>query len=47
MPNIAVEWARKLDSQGAPGSAMLKAYIGKLKAAGQKPVRDWGAELGS
>jgi TRAP-type C4-dicarboxylate transport system substrate-binding protein len=45
MPNIAVEWAAKLDKAGAPGSAMLKAYMAKLKAAGQKPVRDWAAEL--
>lgn len=45
MPNIAVEWARDLDKQGAPGSAMLKAYENKLKAAGFTPVRDWAAEL--
>ncbi len=45
MPNIAVEWAKKLDSQGAPGSKMLKAYMGKLKAAGMTPLRDWASEL--
>lgn len=45
MPNIAVEWAQKLDKSGAPGSAMLKSYMGKLKAAGQKPLRDWASEL--
>lgn len=44
MPNIAKEWAAKLDSEGAPGSAMLKAYMGKLKASGQIPIRDWAAE---
>ena len=47
MPNIAVGWAQGLDKKGAPGSAMLKAYIDKLKAADQTPVRDWAAELGS
>ena len=47
MPNIAAGWAQGLDKKGAPGSAMLKAYIDKLKAAGQQPVRDWAAELGS
>lgn len=47
MPNIAIGWAADLDKKGAPGSDMLKAYIEKLKAAGQKPVRDWAAELGS
>ncbi|MDA7599406.1 C4-dicarboxylate TRAP transporter substrate-binding protein [Alphaproteobacteria bacterium] len=45
MPNIAVDWAKKLDSTGAPGSEMLRAYMGKLKAAGMVPVRDWAAEL--
>ncbi len=45
MPNIAVEWALELDKTGAPGSDMLKAYMGKLKAAGFTPIRDWAAEL--
>ncbi len=45
MPNIAAEWAKELDNSGAPGSEMLKAYMEKLKAAGQTPVRDWAAEL--
>lgn len=45
MPNIAVDWARKLDTAGAPGSDMLKAYMAKLKAAGMTPIRDWAAEL--
>lgn len=45
MPNIAVDWAKKLDSAGAPGSDMLNAYMDKLKAAGETPVRDWAAEL--
>ena len=45
MPNIALEWAAGIDSKGGPGSAMLTAYVGKLRAAGQVPVRDWAAEL--
>ncbi len=45
MPNIAVKWAQDLDKKGAPGSAMLRAYIAKLKAAGFTPLRDWAAEL--
>ena len=45
MPNIATEWATGLDKAGAPGSDMLKAYMAKLKSAGQTPVRDWAAEL--
>ncbi len=45
MPNIAVEWAKKLDASGQPGSDMLKAYMGKLNASGYSPLRDWAAEL--
>jgi C4-dicarboxylate-binding protein DctP len=45
MPNIAVEWATKLDEAGQPGSKMLRAYMGKLSAAGFTPLRDWAAEL--
>ena len=45
MPNIAVDWAQKLDTAGAPGSDMLRAYMAKLKAAGMTPIRDWAAEL--
>ncbi len=45
MPNIALDWAENLDKAGAPGSAMLTAYMDKLKAAGQTPIRDWAAEL--
>jgi len=44
MPNIAAEWATKLDESGQPGTAMLNAYMGKLRAAGFTPVRDWAAE---
>lgn len=45
MPNIAKDWAEKLDKSGAPGSDMLKSYMEKLKAAGLTPIRDWAAEL--
>lgn len=45
MPNIAAEWAKDLDDKGEPGSAMLKAYLDKLKAAGHTPLRDWAAGL--
>lgn len=44
MPNIAAEWAKTLNDKGEPGSEMLKAYLGKLEAAGYTGVRDWAAE---
>jgi len=43
MPNLAMEWAAGLDGKGEPGSDMLKAYLGKLKASGYSGVRDWTA----
>ena len=45
MPNIAKDWAQRLDAKGAPGTKMLKAYVAKLKAAGETPVRDWASEF--
>ena len=45
MPNVAVEWAGKLDAAGEPGTDMLRAYIGKLSSAGFTPARDWTADL--
>lgn len=41
MPNIAAEWAKTLDDKGEPGSEMLRAYLGKLEAAGYTGVRNW------
>ena len=45
MPNVAVEWAGKLDAAGEPGTDMLRAYMGKLSSAGFTPARDWTADL--
>ncbi len=44
MPNIAQEWAAGLDAAGKNGTAMLKAYIDKLIAAGEVPARNWATE---
>ena len=41
MPNIAKEWAERIDSQGLPGSAVLSAYMNELRSAGANPVRNW------
>ena len=43
IPDIASEWAANLNTKGEPGTAMLNAYLGKLKAAGYEGVRDWTA----
>ncbi len=44
MPNVAAEWAARLNDKGEAGTDMLAAYIGKLKEAGYDGVRDWTAE---
>ena len=41
MPNIAKEWAERIDAQGLPGSAVLSAYMNELRGAGADPVRNW------
>lgn len=41
MPNIAKEWAEKLDKQGLPGTKVLTAYMDELRRLGAKPARDW------
>jgi len=41
MPNIAKEWAARLDKQGLPGSKSLSLYMDEMRKAGAKPVRDW------
>jgi C4-dicarboxylate-binding protein DctP len=44
LPNLAKEWAAKMDSQGKPGSKVLSAYMDALRAAGAKPLRHWDRE---
>jgi TRAP-type C4-dicarboxylate transport system substrate-binding protein len=41
MPNIAKEWAERIDKQGLPGSKVLAAYMAEVRKSGAKPVRDW------
>jgi len=41
MPNIAKEWASRLDKQGLPGTKALGLYMQEMRGAGIKPVRDW------
>ena len=41
MPNIAKEWAQRLDKQGQPGTKALAAYMAEIRKSGAKPVRDW------
>lgn len=44
LPNIALEWAAKMDAQGLPGTKTLEAYIRLSKEAGVEFTRDWLAK---
>jgi TRAP-type C4-dicarboxylate transport system substrate-binding protein len=44
MDNVARQWAETLDSKGAPGTVVLKAYMDAMRAAGATPVRNWDQE---
>ena len=44
MPNIAKDWAAKLDADGLPGSKMLSAYMTRMREAGQPIIRNWDKE---
>jgi TRAP-type C4-dicarboxylate transport system substrate-binding protein len=41
MPNIAKEWAERVDAQNLPGSKVLSIYMDEMRAAGADPVRNW------
>jgi TRAP-type C4-dicarboxylate transport system substrate-binding protein len=44
IPNIAKEWAEGLDKEGLDGTAMLKYYMDKMRAAKQPIERQWDRE---
>jgi TRAP-type C4-dicarboxylate transport system substrate-binding protein len=44
MDNVAKAWADRLDSEGVAGTAVLKAYMDTMRAAGATPVRNWDQE---
>ena len=44
IPNIAKEWAEGLDKEGLDGTAMLKYYMDKMRAANQPIERHWDRE---
>ncbi len=44
MPNIAREWAERMDKQGLPGSKALGVLMAEARKAGATPVRDWDKE---
>ena len=45
LPDIAGEWAAEAEARGVPGKAFMKAYMEGLRAAGEKPARNWDENL--
>lgn len=44
LPNIPMEWAALLDSQGLAGSKVLEAYLAGIRAQGTDLPREWDEE---
>jgi len=44
MPNIAKEWAQRVDQGGLPGGKVLTIYMDEMRKAGARPARDWDKE---
>ncbi|MEM6462978.1 MAG: C4-dicarboxylate TRAP transporter substrate-binding protein [Pseudomonadota bacterium] len=44
MDNVAKEWAAQLDSEGKPGTDVLKVYMDAMRNAGATPIRNWDQE---
>ena len=42
LPNIAKEWAERLEEKGLPGNKMVATYMDELRAANVDITRDWG-----
>jgi TRAP-type C4-dicarboxylate transport system substrate-binding protein len=41
LPDVTADWAAPLEERGIPANEFLAAYMDGLRAAGEKPVRDW------
>lgn len=44
LPPLGLEWAKGLEAAGLPGNAYLKAYMDRMRAAGQLVYRNWDVE---
>jgi len=41
MKNVAKIWAKRLDAEGQPGTAVLETYMDAMRSTGAMPVRNW------
>jgi TRAP-type C4-dicarboxylate transport system substrate-binding protein len=41
MPNVATQWADRMEKKGLPGKQALKIYMDSMRAQGAKCMREW------
>ena len=41
LPDLAGEWVKQMKGKGLPGELVMKTYMEKVRAAGEKPIRNW------
>tara|TARA_R110002072_G_scaffold34641_2_gene103395 strand:- start:2248 stop:3324 length:1077 start_codon:yes stop_codon:yes gene_type:complete len=44
LPNIAKEWADRLEEKGLPGNKLVSTYMAEMRAMNVKILRDWDKE---
>jgi TRAP-type transport system periplasmic protein len=44
LPNIAAEWADRMEAMGLPGRLVLETYMEKMRESGAEVLRDWDRE---
>jgi hypothetical protein len=44
VPNIAGEWANRIEEQGLPAKQVLTTYMEGIRKRGGTPLRDWDKE---
>jgi TRAP-type transport system periplasmic protein len=44
LPNIAKEWAARLEEKGLPGNRLISTYMAEMRAMNVKIARDWDKE---
>jgi TRAP-type C4-dicarboxylate transport system substrate-binding protein len=41
LPDLGGDWVKNMKAKGLPGEEVLKYYMNAVRAAGEKPLRDW------
>ncbi len=45
LPNLAGEWAKRIEAKGLPAKKVIQSYMDRVRAKGVKPKRNWDKEL--